>query len=589
MSQTLKHPLSTDAKDSEIVYRKRLIEEIEQRLTDRRRRYMKSVRALSIDGGGIRGIIPLTVLEYIEDQTGRPIHELFDVMGGTSTGGIISLGLNSKLPKKDQFYTARDLLQIYSLDANYLFQVENSTIDDKILNVLREMLGLLPPDHGPGFTASEYSAQSIENFLQNKFGDTKMSALPPTPDVTVFSYDIDNACPYYFNSNKSRDGILKGSDEDDYYVWQAARATSAAPTFFPAADFSKPGQKPRVFVDGGIFINNPTLELLIRAKELYPQSPSILLVSLGTGEFSKSYSNLKKAGVQDWIWLGAPLLNVMMSSVSAAINEQLEKIKEQFPGLTYQRYQKRFENDIGMDDIKPEIIAKLQQLGEDLVAENQKQLDELCRELTGSISKPESTKKAWLNIKYGRDVQRHTSGGWNNKVTVYQPVHKQGWFWVGQCAQGDAQQPYERMLLVNPLEPEAVKPPIDFKKVWDNNFMTSTDYASCWRPIPPEGYVALGYFLRLGARNYEKPSGEEIEGLVCVHQSLVTAAEIKIDKSIWNDRGSGAGVPDYSIWRIKPKAGTIDPGTFYGVAGHNPPSTAEVYCLSADKVNVQWS
>lgn len=69
---------------------------------------MNSIRQiLSIDGGGIRGIIPLKVLEYIESQTRKQIHELFDVIGGTSTGGIIALGLNSKLPHTQQIYTTK--------------------------------------------------------------------------------------------------------------------------------------------------------------------------------------------------------------------------------------------------------------------------------------------------------------------------------------------------------------------------------------------------------------------------------------------------------------------------------------------------
>lgn len=547
---------------------------------------MNSVRILSIDGGGVRGIIPLRVLEYIEDQTGLGIHELFDVVGGTSTGGIISLILNLKVPGTDQFYSARDVLQIYSQDGSQLFQVQSSTFEDKVLNVLRDVMGILPADRGPGFTAAEYSERSIENYLQKKFGaNTKLSDLPPSPDMTVYSYDIENACPYYFNTKKARDSNLAGSPEDDYFVWQAARATSAAPTFFPGAEFSNPGQKKRVFIDGGVFLNNPTLELLLQAKELHRNAQKFLVVSLGTGEFSKSYSSLKNAGVVGWVWEQAPLLNIMMSAVSAALDEQLKSIENQIPGVNYQRYQKRFLNEIELDDIQPEIVAKLQQLGEELVAEHRQQLDELCRALTESLPTPATPKEAWLDVKYTRDLPAYITGGWANKVTVAQPVPKDGWFWVGQCAQGNGQPPYERMLLVKPLKPEAVKPPKDFEKVWDNNSPTSTGYASCWRPIPPQGYVALGSFMRFGAKHYDKPAGKEVEGLVCVHESLVAAAEI--GKFLWNDKGSLAMGKDCSMWRIKPKEGTVDAGTFYGVNSHNQP-TAQVSCLRADRVNVRW-
>lgn len=93
---------------------------------------------------------------------------------------------------------------------------------------------------------------------------------------------------------------------------------------------------------------------------------------------------------------------------------------------------------------------------------------------------PATPKDAWLDIKYTRDIPTSSKGGWNNKITVDQPVFKDGWFWVGQCAQSNEEQSYERMLLVKPLKPEAVKPPKDFKKIWDNNYPTSTGYASGW-------------------------------------------------------------------------------------------------------------
>lgn len=84
------------------------------------------------------------------------------------------------------------------------------------------------------------------------------------------------------------------------------------------------------------------------------------------------------------VWEQAPFLNIMMSAVSASLNEQLQSLKKGMPGLNYQRYQKRLPNDIEMDDTNHKIVAKLQQLGEELVAENRKQLDELCRALTES-------------------------------------------------------------------------------------------------------------------------------------------------------------------------------------------------------------
>lgn len=338
---------------------------------------MNNVRILSIDGGGIRGIIPLKVLEYIEGQTKKQIHELFDVIGGTSTGGIIALGLNSKSPETQQIYKAKDLLDFYTKDAGQIFQKgkrEASELEEKVEadDELRD----------PGWRNPTYSSKGIEKYLKQKFGlDTKMSDLATKPDVTVFSYDIQNDCPYYFNS------------KDNYCVWQAARATSAAPTFFPAAKFS---EKPdSIFVDGGVYINNPALALLIQAKDLYPNEQNFLLISLGTGNLEVPRPDLEKAGAWGWM-ISHPgaLLEVMMKGASDTIHQQLQELVSdnsnsglKIPSLNrYERYQQELPKDkkIAMDDIKPETIEKLVKLGEALVIDKKRDLDKLCEALVGS-------------------------------------------------------------------------------------------------------------------------------------------------------------------------------------------------------------
>lgn len=343
---------------------------------------MNNVRILSIDGGGIRGIIPLKVLEYIEDKTGRQIHELFDVMGGTSTGGIIALGLNSKSPETKQIYKAKDLLKFYTEDAGQIFQKakqEGSELEEKV--EADDEVG------SPGWKHSTYSSKGIENYLKKKLGsDTKMSELEPKPDVTVFSYDIQNDCPYYFNSKKAREN----SKFDDYCVWQAARATSAAPTFFPTARF--PEKSNSIFVDGGVYINNPALALLLQAKDLYPNEQNFLLISLGAGSL-KVARDLKDAGIWGWmISHRGALLEVMMKGASETIHRQLQELVSdnsnsglKIPSLNrYERYQQELPENIAMDNIDPATITKLVNLGKRLVNENQDSLNKLCEVLVGN-------------------------------------------------------------------------------------------------------------------------------------------------------------------------------------------------------------
>lgn len=361
---------------------------------------MKSI--LSIDGGGIRGIIPLKVLEYIEQYTKKKIHELFHVIGGTSTGGIIALGLVSKIPKEKRIYQAEELLKFYTTqeDVKRIFKRkgiwqpgnEEDIDKDSPLEETRKADELLGR---PGGIEPSYESHSIEKYLQEKLGsDTKMSELQPKPDVSVFSYDIQNDCPYYFNSKKARENPI-----DDYCVWQAGRATSAAPTFFPAAKFSSEPNLP-LFVDGGVYINNPALALLIQAKDLYPDEQNFLLVSLGTGSLKVSRAYLENAGAIPWLagnlvnkHPAGALLEVMMKGASETIHRQLQELVSgnsnsglKIPSLNrYERYQKELQENIAMDDTSRKTITKLVKFGEALVNEKKNELNELCNALLEEI------------------------------------------------------------------------------------------------------------------------------------------------------------------------------------------------------------
>src|SRR5215216_918932 len=81
---------------------------------------VEPVRVLSIDGGGIRGIIPAMILAEIERRTGKRIWELFSLIAGSSTGGIIALGLTKPL-EDGQPYTAADLVGLYETEGEHIF------------------------------------------------------------------------------------------------------------------------------------------------------------------------------------------------------------------------------------------------------------------------------------------------------------------------------------------------------------------------------------------------------------------------------------------------------------------------------------
>jgi patatin-like phospholipase/acyl hydrolase len=322
---------------------------------------MTTTKILSIDGGGIRGIIPLKVLEYIETETKQPIHKLFNYMGGTSTGGIIALGLNCKVPKTEQIYTAKEVLHFYTQEADKIFVKNHANLDP------RTWVGK--------WGKSQYTAEGIEGYLKTKFGaDTMMKDLQTGPYVSVYAYDLESNQPRYFDN------------QYDYrtYVWEAARATSAAPTYFPAAKLrtrnSDGTEDIGLFIDGGVYINNPALNLLIEARR--DPSEQEILVSLGTGDYRKSQVDKENSGNIGW---AQAIVNVSMTGVSSEIDLALTNLlmSRQF-GSKYQYYrlQKEFNYDVEMDDISRENIKKLEEMGAELVKEKKQELDKLCHELT---------------------------------------------------------------------------------------------------------------------------------------------------------------------------------------------------------------
>src|SRR6266404_6935173 len=172
---------------------------------------MKQFKILSIDGGGIRGILPAMVLQEIERRTKKPIATLVDLIAGTSTGGILALGLTKPNPRDPRLpqYSAAELTALYEENGETIFPhhtwaMIRSLIEDR------------------------YPADGLEGVLGKYFGTTRLSeAVSP---VLVTSYDIEKRDPFMFKSSKART-----DPEHDFPMAHVARATSAAPTYFEPA------------------------------------------------------------------------------------------------------------------------------------------------------------------------------------------------------------------------------------------------------------------------------------------------------------------------------------------------------------------
>lgn len=322
----------------------------------------KLVKVLSIDGGGIRGIIPATVLVEIEKQTGKPTAELFDFIAGTSTGGILTLGLTKPGQNGNPQYTADDLLKLYTTDGQNIFHRS-------------EWYKILSSD---GLTRPKYPADGIDSTLKKYFDTAQLKdALKP---VLACSYDIKNRRPKLFTQTRA----LK-NPAHNFYMKDVARATSAAPTYFPAAQItSVDGGATFDLVDGGVYINNPAMSALTESMALNQgQDVDYLVVSLGTGSYTSplDYNHAIEWGALGW---ALHIIDVVFDGVSEVVSAQINEVLKKHDG---QRRYYRFQIDIpaseeGLDDVSPANITALEKTAGQLVSDSRDQLQEVCKLLT---------------------------------------------------------------------------------------------------------------------------------------------------------------------------------------------------------------
>ena len=279
--------------------------------------YHRTVSVLSIDGGGIRGIIPAEILNFFEESSGRPISELFDLIAGTSTGGILALGLGTRCKQGKDPYKASELSDLYVNNGPAIFRKTAFTS-------LREYFG------------PKYSAKPLEAVLRSYFGQCRLhSAIVP---LLIASYDIKSQQPFFFKSSR-----IAADPSYDWELEKVARATSAAPTYFPPQQLeTKFGKKPEkyVLIDGGVFANNPAMAAYTEARTLFPSARVIIVVSVGTGDRTDSirYMQARKWGLVGWALRIAP---VFMESVSGSIKYELDQII----GTAHYRYQLQLSPD----------------------------------------------------------------------------------------------------------------------------------------------------------------------------------------------------------------------------------------------------
>jgi hypothetical protein len=292
----------------------------------RPRAEMQVANVLSIDGGGVRGIIAARFLEELERSAGKPIADLFDLIVGTSTGGILGLGLvapsegNPSLSR----HTASNMVKFYETLGGKIFPQKG---------FVRGALEAIPSL----FYSYKYSATPLEEELRAALGDTQLK-FARTP-IVITSYDDRAKGTYLFKSHRARlDGGL------DFYMRDVARATSAAPTYFPVAEIGSIGGIPKKFklVDGGMGANNPAIEALDEARNLFGHGRHIRLISVGTGHYPNGY---EFCGDVPYVLRAGQTISQLFDAQSHRSSETM-KAKASDPNLSYYRFQPFLQKDL---------------------------------------------------------------------------------------------------------------------------------------------------------------------------------------------------------------------------------------------------
>src|SRR5215469_10956358 len=252
--------------------------------------YMK---ILSIDGGGIRGIIPGQVLVALEkkiqkkyNDPNKRIADVFDLVAGTSTGGILTCLYLCPDPATNRpRFTANDAVNLYLQNGDNIF-------DESIFRAIATVEGLAGP---------KYSADTLEKILKNYLGDLKLSQL--LKPCLITAYDITRRQAKFFNQ---KDFAVEPQPQNDYLLRDVARDTSAAPTFFAPTNIQSLDQQVYPLVDGGVIAIHPTMCAWVEAFGYDPnlKVADVAVLSLGTGATEEPYHY---TGAQKWGeigWLG---------------------------------------------------------------------------------------------------------------------------------------------------------------------------------------------------------------------------------------------------------------------------------------------
>ncbi len=329
-------------------------------------------RLLAIDGGGIRGLLPAMLLADLERRTNRPIVDLFDMIVGTSTGGLLALALATPDEQGRPRHSAKDIVRLYEQEGRRVF---SRSVWHKIRAV-------------GNLADGKYPVTGLESVLQDYFGEARLKHA--LADIVIPAYEIERRFPFFFKTSNA-----KAKAYYDYPMTQVIRAATAAPTFFEPMQIEIDGPNDYyALVDGALFAYNPAMCAYVEKLNRYPEYENIMLVSLGTGELTQRlpYHEVKDWGAARW---ALPTFAMMCDGICDVVDYQLQQLLPDLPDGRRQYYRFQARLDVGnddMDDASTSNIRVLKLLAEDMLQANRMVLRSLSEQLLAwAPPRPEAT------------------------------------------------------------------------------------------------------------------------------------------------------------------------------------------------------
>ncbi|NXI64118.1 PLPL8 phospholipase, partial [Anseranas semipalmata] len=328
------------------------------------------IRVLAIDGGGTRGLVALQTLRKLEELTGKPVHHLFDYICGVSTGAILAFMLG--------------LFHIPLDDCEELYRKLGSDVFKQ--NVIVGTVKM-------GWSHAFYDSDIWEKMLKEKMGSNLMietARNSKCPKVAAVSTIVNRGTPlkaFVFRNYNHFPGVKShyiGGCQ--YKLWQAIRASSAAPGYFQEYVLGND-----LHQDGGLLLNNPSALAVHECKCLWPNVPLQCLISLGTGRYeSEGKTNVTYTSLK------AKLTNVISSATDTEeVHTMLDAL---LPPDTYFRFNPLMNEDIPLDESRKEKLNQLQTDGIRYLERNEEKLKKAAKILTQEKSALQKFHD-WLRLK----------------------------------------------------------------------------------------------------------------------------------------------------------------------------------------------